>query len=290
MSLQLQGRLLHWVFRISDRPKSIKFYRDVLGMKILRHEEFSEGCKAACNGPYNGKWSKTMVGYGHEDDHFALELTYNYGEKDYTLGNDFQYITLRSNYIQDNIKAHNYPTETIITDVDLTETFIYTPSGYRFQLIEEEGEGDPIRSITIHVSNLADSLKYWKGILGMAVLETKRYVNGDQIASLSFESLTHHPQASLKLLETFSNAGKPINHSTGAGRIAFSCPSSQLTQIQEAITNSSYKILTPLTSLETPSKPTVQVIILSDPDEYEICFVGDEAFSCRKLIPMQSHF
>ena len=40
--------------------------------------------------PYDGKWSKTMAGFGSEDDHFVVELTYNYGIKEYQLGNDFQ--------------------------------------------------------------------------------------------------------------------------------------------------------------------------------------------------------
>lgn len=40
--------------------------------------------------PYDGKWSKTMIGYGPEDDHFVAELTYNYGVKSYKLGNAFQ--------------------------------------------------------------------------------------------------------------------------------------------------------------------------------------------------------
>lgn len=39
--------------------------------------------------PYDGKWSKTMVGFGPEDDHFVAELTYNYGVGEYKLGNDF---------------------------------------------------------------------------------------------------------------------------------------------------------------------------------------------------------
>lgn len=39
--------------------------------------------------PYDGKWSKTMVGFGPEDDHFVAELTYNYGVGEYRLGNDF---------------------------------------------------------------------------------------------------------------------------------------------------------------------------------------------------------
>ena len=37
------------------------FYTNLLKMSILRHEEFEEGCEASCNGPYDGKWSKTMV-------------------------------------------------------------------------------------------------------------------------------------------------------------------------------------------------------------------------------------
>jgi len=40
--------------------------------------------------PYDGKWSKTMVGYGPEDDHFVMELTYNYGIKEYKRGNDYK--------------------------------------------------------------------------------------------------------------------------------------------------------------------------------------------------------
>ncbi len=40
--------------------------------------------------PYDGKWSKTMVGYGAEDNHFVMELTYNYGIKSYKKGNDFR--------------------------------------------------------------------------------------------------------------------------------------------------------------------------------------------------------
>jgi catechol 2,3-dioxygenase-like lactoylglutathione lyase family enzyme len=83
------ARALHYVFRIANREASYKFYTEVLGMKVLRHEEFTEGCKATCNGPYDNMWSKTMIGYGSEDEHFVLELTYNYTVHGYELGNDF---------------------------------------------------------------------------------------------------------------------------------------------------------------------------------------------------------
>uniref|UniRef100_A0A7E4V8J5 VOC domain-containing protein n=2 Tax=Panagrellus redivivus TaxID=6233 RepID=A0A7E4V8J5_PANRE len=85
----MNARSLHYVFRTTNRQKAYDFYVKKLGMKILRHEEFGEGCKASCNGPFDGKWSKTMIGYGPEDDNFVFELTYNYGLKKVTQGNDF---------------------------------------------------------------------------------------------------------------------------------------------------------------------------------------------------------
>ena len=71
-------RALHFVLKISERQNTMNFFRDLLQMQPLRHEEFDEGCAAACNGPYDNKWSKTMIGYGPEDDSFVVELTYNY--------------------------------------------------------------------------------------------------------------------------------------------------------------------------------------------------------------------
>ncbi len=56
-----QMRPLHYVFKICNRKSTMDFYLNILKMSILRHEEFEEGCEASCNGPYDGKWSKTMV-------------------------------------------------------------------------------------------------------------------------------------------------------------------------------------------------------------------------------------
>lgn len=46
----ISGRALHFVFKVADRALTARFYREVLGMKVLRHEEFADGCEAACNG------------------------------------------------------------------------------------------------------------------------------------------------------------------------------------------------------------------------------------------------
>lgn len=48
------ARPLHFVFKISSRTKTMDFFLNILNMKVLRHEEFEEGCDAACNGPYDG--------------------------------------------------------------------------------------------------------------------------------------------------------------------------------------------------------------------------------------------
>ena len=56
-----------------------------------------------------------------------------------------------------------------------------------------------------------------------------------------------------------------MDHAKAFGRIAFSCPSSQLPTIEAKIKESNDTILTPLVSLDTPGKATVQVVILADP-------------------------
>ncbi|MGH0191185.1 UNVERIFIED_CONTAM: hypothetical protein FKN15_057755 [Acipenser sinensis] len=72
--------------------------------------------------------------------------------------------------------------------------------------------------------------------------------------------------------------GAAVDRGTAFGRIAFSCPREQLPEIEAVVKKESWKILTPLVSLDTPGKATVEVVILADPDDHEICFVGDEAF------------
>lgn len=84
----MSRRALHFVLKIGDRQAMIDFLKNTLCMKVLRHEEFDQGCEATCNGPYQNKWSKTMIGYGPESSNFVLEITYNYPIDKYKLGND----------------------------------------------------------------------------------------------------------------------------------------------------------------------------------------------------------
>ncbi|PSN42213.1 Glyoxalase domain-containing protein 4 [Blattella germanica] len=128
----ISGRALHFVFKVADRTLTAKFYREILGMKVLRHEEFKEGCDAACNGPYDNRWSKTMVGYGPEDNHFVVELTYNYGVTSYDKGNDFLGLTIQSKEAIERAKTNGWP---IKEDGEVCT--VEAPGGYKFFLINK---------------------------------------------------------------------------------------------------------------------------------------------------------
>lgn len=228
-------------------------------MKILRHEEFSEGCEATCNGPYANRWSKSMIGYGPEDNHFVVELTYNYPIKSYKKGNDFIGITIKSKEVLERAKAANWPI--------LEGNTLEAPGGYKFFIKDEPQptDADPIEKVTIACSSLAKSLDYWNGILGLTVFD-----KSEKSATIGFNA----NGAKLELREI----DEPIDRAEAYGRIAFSCPFDQQPLVDEKITKSNNRILTPLLYLDTPGKKTVRVIILADPNDHEICFVEDEGF------------
>ncbi|XP_040857066.1 glyoxalase domain-containing protein 4 isoform X1 [Ochotona curzoniae] len=257
-------RALHFVFKVGNRFETARFYREVLGMKVLRHEEFEEGCKASCNGPYDGKWSKTMVGFGAEDDHFVAELTYNYGIGHYKLGNDFMGITVASSQAISKARELEWPLTEVTEGVFETEA----PGGYKFYLQKHNGpQSDSVVKVTLAVSNLQKSLNYWSSLLGMKIYEKDE---AKQRALLGYAD----NQCKLEL----QGIKGAVDHAAAFGRIAFSCPKSELPELEELMKREKQTILTPLVSLDTPGKATVHVVILADPDGHEICFVGDEAF------------
>ncbi|KOC70598.1 Glyoxalase domain-containing protein 4 [Habropoda laboriosa] len=256
------GRALHYVFKIPDRKLTAKFYREILGMKVLRHEEFADGCEATCNGRYANRWSKTMIGYGPEDTHFVIELTYNYGIKEYKRGNDFGGITIRSKEAIERARADGWPIKE-----ESGKFVLEAPGGYKYYIIDESQptNKDPVEKVTLSSSNLQNTIAYWKDILGLKVFE-----QSDKKVLLGYSE----DQAKVE----FEDIGAEIDHAAGYGRVAFSIPHAEQPEIRKKIKDSGHKILTDLISLPTPGKADVRVIILADPDDHEICFVDDEAF------------
>lgn len=76
-------RILHTMLRVGDLQRSIDFYTEVLGMKLLRQKDYPDG-----------KFTLAFVGYGDEKDEAVLELTYNWGTDRYDLGDGYGHIAL----------------------------------------------------------------------------------------------------------------------------------------------------------------------------------------------------
>ncbi|TVP64733.1 MAG: lactoylglutathione lyase [Nodularia sp. (in: Bacteria)] len=76
-------RLLHTMLRVGNLDESLKFYCDVLGMKLLRRKDYP-----------GGEFTLAFIGYGDESDHSVIELTYNWGVDKYDLGNAYGHIAL----------------------------------------------------------------------------------------------------------------------------------------------------------------------------------------------------
>lgn len=76
-------RILHTMLRVGDLKRSIEFYTDVLGMRLLRQKDYPDG-----------KFTLAFVGYGDEKDQAVLELTYNWDTDRYDLGNGYGHVAL----------------------------------------------------------------------------------------------------------------------------------------------------------------------------------------------------
>ncbi len=76
-------RILHTMLRVGDMQRSVRFYTEVLGMKLLRTTDRPEQ-----------KYSLAFVGYDDEERSAVLELTYNYGVERYDLGGGFGHVAI----------------------------------------------------------------------------------------------------------------------------------------------------------------------------------------------------
>ena len=76
-------RILHTMIRVVDLDASLAFYTEVLGMQLLRRQDYPEG-----------RFTLAFVGYGPENEGAVIELTHNWDTAAYDLGNAFGHIAL----------------------------------------------------------------------------------------------------------------------------------------------------------------------------------------------------
>ncbi len=126
-------KFLHTMIRVTDLEQSIEFYTGVLGMTVLDRTENSE---------YH--YTLVFVGYADQPDGTTIELTYNWGTKQYDMGNAFGHIALGVDDIYtacDNIKASGGKVTREPGPVKGGTThiaFITDPDGYQIELIQAD--------------------------------------------------------------------------------------------------------------------------------------------------------
>jgi lactoylglutathione lyase len=128
-------RILHTMLRVGDLQRSIDFYTNVLGMKLLRTSD---------NPEY--KYKLAFLGYGSNPDHAELELTYNYGVEKYDMGTAYGHIALSADDIYkvcDEVRARggNITREPgPVKGGSTVIAFITDPDGYKVELIERKDD------------------------------------------------------------------------------------------------------------------------------------------------------
>jgi lactoylglutathione lyase len=124
-------RLLHTMLRVGDLERSIAFYTKALGMTVLRQRDYPDG-----------KFTLAFLGYGPEDTHTVLELTYNYGQSSYDLGTAYGHIAVGAPDIRAACDAIRAAGGQITREPGPMKhgttviAFAADPDGYKVELIE----------------------------------------------------------------------------------------------------------------------------------------------------------
>jgi lactoylglutathione lyase len=125
-------RLLHTMLRVGDLDRSIKFYTELLGMKLLRREDYPDG-----------KFTLAFVGYEEESRGTVLELTYNWDTSSYDLGAGFGHLAIQVDDAYaacERIKAQGGKVTREAGPMKHGTTviaFVEDPDGYKIEFIQK---------------------------------------------------------------------------------------------------------------------------------------------------------
>jgi lactoylglutathione lyase len=124
-------RILHTMLRVGDLDRSLRFYAEVLQMRLLRRKDYPDG-----------KFTLAFVGYGDEDSEAVLELTYNWGVEKYDLGSGYGHIATAVDDAAkacDEVRARGGKVTREAGPMKHGTTaiaFVEDPDGYKVELIQ----------------------------------------------------------------------------------------------------------------------------------------------------------
>ena len=132
-------RLLHTMLRVGNLEKSLDFYQNILGMKLLRRKDYPEG-----------RFTLAFVGCGDETDSTVLELTHNWDTERYDLGNAYGHIAIE---VDDAYKACERVKRqggNIVREAGPMKhgttviAFVEDPDGYKIEFIQKKSGDDSV--------------------------------------------------------------------------------------------------------------------------------------------------
>lgn len=132
-------KILHTMLRVGDLERSIKFYTEVLGMKLLRTSENTEY-----------KYTLAFVGYKNDPESAEIELTYNWGVESYDLGTAYGHIALGVDNIYETIESIRMAGGKITREPGpvlggkTVIAFAEDPDGYKIEFIENKQTQDAL--------------------------------------------------------------------------------------------------------------------------------------------------
>ena len=127
-------RILHTMLRVGNLERSLHFYTQILGMKLLRKQDFPEG-----------RFTLAFVGYADEGEQAVLELTHNWDTENYDLGTGYGHIAIGVDDVYrtcDNIRTAG---GTVVREPGPMKygttvlAFVEDPDGYKIELLDVQG-------------------------------------------------------------------------------------------------------------------------------------------------------
>eukprot|EP00401_Gymnodinium_catenatum_P028783 CAMPEP_0117518030 /NCGR_PEP_ID=MMETSP0784-20121206/31918_1 /TAXON_ID=39447 /ORGANISM="" /LENGTH=457 /DNA_ID=CAMNT_0005313931 /DNA_START=54 /DNA_END=1427 /DNA_ORIENTATION=- len=307
-----KSRPAHWVIRTSDLQNSLAFLSKVFGMFVLRHEEYDKPCAITCNGAFSTAWSKTMIGYGCEDENYCLELTYNYGIGSYETGGGLAYIGVGVDDPAATLAAATAMGYSVEGDV------ITGPDGYRYRVVLQPPERrERFQCVALRVAQLETALAFYEHTFGMHDLSADFENAGFAASSGERASVVGYCRDQVPLL-LIQDESVPDSREQWEGRNAIAIPGRAMRAVYQRVLESTDKesgragaVLHPVREFNelpalrrmrglppmackpppdevlralrndpasAPAEGTLAVAVVTDPDGYEICLVSCEAY------------